>query len=184
VESKFPTFTLGYTGAYSNVFGSDARFDLVKLGIGQKVDLGLDNQFSYRVNVGKFLNNQKLYFEDFQHFNTQSTNFMFSSYENSFRLLPFYLYSTGKQFAEAGAEWQLRRFIVKRLPLIKKSSVSEKLFLNYLTTPEIKNYVETGYGISNLFLLLNIEAVAGFENGKFRSSAIKVSLNLNELENK
>ncbi|HAH23694.1 MAG TPA: hypothetical protein DCL77_08050 [Prolixibacteraceae bacterium] len=183
-KSKYPTFTLGYTGAYSNVFGSDTRFDLVKLGIRQKMDVGMNNQFSYRVNVGKFLNNQKLYFEDFQHFNTQSTNFMFSSYDNSFRQLAFYQYSTGNQFAEAGAEWQLRRFIVKRLPLIKKSSVSEKLFLNYLTTPEIKNYVETGYGISNLFLLLNIEAVAGFENGKFSSSAIKVSLNLNELENK
>jgi hypothetical protein len=62
--------------------------------------------------------------------------------------------------------------------LIKNSSMSEKLFVNYLSTPEIKNYVETGYGISNLFLLLNIEAVAGFENGKFRSAGVKVSLNL------
>lgn len=183
-ESKFPTFSLAYTGAYSNVFGSDSRFDLMKLGIKQKVEYGIENQISYRVNVGKFINKQKLYFEDFQHFNTQSTNFMFSSYDNSFRQLPFYQYSTGKQFAEAGAEWQLRRLIVKRLPLFKNSSVSEKLFVNYLTTPEIKNYVETGYGISNLFLLLNIEAVAGFENGKFSSSAIKVSLNLNELDNK
>ena len=183
-ESKFPTFSFGHTGAYGGIFGSDARFDLLKLGIRQKLAVGIGNQFSYRVNVGKFMNNDKLYFENFQHFNTQSTNFMFSSYDNSFRQLPFYQYSTGKQFAEASAEWKLRRFIVKRLPLIKNSSVSEKLFVNYLTTPEIENYLETGYGISNLFLLLNIEAVAGFENGKFSSSAIKVSLNLNELENK
>jgi hypothetical protein len=106
---------------------------------------------------------------------------MFSSYDHSFRQLPFYQYSTGKQFAEANAEWQMRRFILKRLPLIKNSSASEKLFVNYLTTPQVKNYAEIGYGISNLFLLLNIEAVAGFENGKFRSSGIKVSLNLNQL---
>ena len=181
-ESKFPTFSLGYTGAFSDVFGSDARFDLLKLGIRQKVDFGIGDQISYRVNVGKFINHSKLYFEDFQHFNTQSTNFMFSSYEHSFRQLPFYEYSTGREFVEAGAEWQLRRFILKRLPLIKNSSVSEKLFVNYLTTPAIKNYTEIGYGISNLFLLLNIEAVAGFENGKFISSGIKVSLNLNEMK--
>ena len=181
-ESKFPTFSLGYTGAFSDVFGSDSRFDLLKLGIRQKVDFGIGDQISYRVNVGKFINHSRLYFEDFQHFNTQSTNFMFSSYEHSFRQLPFYEYSTGREFVEAGAEWQLRRFILKRLPLIKNSSVSEKLFVNYLTTPAIKNYTEIGYGISNLFLLLNIEAVAGFENGKFISSGIKVSLNLNEMK--
>jgi flagellar biosynthesis GTPase FlhF len=176
--SKYPTFLLGYAGAFPGVAGSDSRFDLVKLGIRQKIDFGIDDHFSYQVNAGKFTNNSKLYFEDFQHFNTQATNFMFSSYDNSFRLLPFYQYSTGHQFAEAHAEWQSRRLILKQLPLIKNSSMSEKLFVNYLSTPEIKNYVETGYGISNLFLLLNVEAVAGFENGKFRSAGVKVSLNL------
>jgi hypothetical protein len=103
---------------------------------------------------------------------------MFSSYENSFRLLPFYKYSTSKQFLESHANWQTRRFILKQLPIVKNTSISENLFVNFLTTPDLKNYVETGYGISNIFLLLNVEAVAGFENGKFRSAGIKVSMNL------
>jgi hypothetical protein len=103
---------------------------------------------------------------------------MFSSYENSFRLLPFYQYSTSNQFLEAHANWQTRRLILKQLPVIRNSMITEKLFVNYLITPELKNYVETGYGISNLFLLLNVEAVAGFENGKFRSARVKVSVNL------
>lgn len=180
--SKFPTISLGYTGAYADVLGSEARFDLLKLGIKQRVDFAIDDHFSYQVNVGKFMNTQKLYFEDFQHFNTQSTNFMLSSYDNSFRLLPFYQYSTGRQFAEVHTEWLSRRLILKQLPLVRNSSISEKLFVNYLATPEISNFVEAGYGINNLFLLLNIEAVAGFENGKFSRSAIKVSLNLNDLE--
>lgn len=183
-ESKLPTFSLGYNVAYNEVFGSDARFDLMKLGIRQKVKVGVADQFLYQVNVGKFINTQKLYFEEFQHFNTQPTNFMFSTYDTSFRLLPFYQYSTGSQFAEAHTEWQSQRLILKLLPLFKKSSVTEKLFVNYLSTPEIENYVETGYGINNLFILLNIEAVAGFENGQFKASGIKVSLNLNALENK
>jgi len=183
-ESKFPTFSLAYNRAYSEVLGSDARFDLMKLGIRQKIDVGVGDQFSYQVNLGKFINANKLYFEDFQHFNTLPVNFMFSTYDNSFRLLPFYQYSTGNQFAEVHTEWQSRRLILKLLPLIKNSSVTEKLFVNYLSTPGIENYVETGYGINNLFILLNIEAVAGFENGHFRASAIKVSLNLNALENR
>lgn len=176
--SKYPTFSLAYTGALSGIAGSDSRFDLIKLGIRQKIDFGIDDHFSYQVNAGKFTNCSRLYFEDFQHFNTQATNFLFSSYDNSFRLLPFYQYSTGKQFIEGHAEWSTRRFILKQLPILKNSSVSEKLFVNYLNTPELKNYVETGYGINNLFLLLNVEAVAGFKNGKFESAGIKVSLNL------
>lgn len=177
-ESKFPTYTLTYKSALSGVFGSDARYDLVMLGIRQKINFGIDDHFSYSVNGGKFLNLSKTYFEDFQHFNTQPTGFMFSSYESSFRLLPFYEYSTNNQFLEGHANWETRRLILKRLPVIKNSSITEKLFVNYLSTPDLKNYVETGYGIGNLFLLLNVEAVAGFENGKFRSAGVKVRLNL------
>jgi hypothetical protein len=177
-DSKFPTYSLTYKSALSGVFGSDSRYDLVKLGVRQKIDFGIDDHFSYSVTGGKFLNSDKLYFEDFQHFNTQSTGFMFSSYENSFRLLPFYQYSTSNQFLETHANWQTRRLILKQLPVIRNSMITEKLFANYLITPELKNYVETGYGISNLFLLLNVEAVAGFENGKFRSAGVKVSVNL------
>ena len=177
-DSKFPTYSLTYKSALPSIFGSDARYDLVKLGIRQKIDFGIDDHFSYSVTGGKFLNSDKLYFEDFEHFNTQPTGFMFSSYENSFRLLPFYQYSTSDQFLEAHANWQTRRLILKQLPVIRNSMITEKLFVNYLNTPELKSYVETGYGISNLFLLLNVEAVAGFENGKFRSAGLKVSLNL------
>jgi hypothetical protein len=177
-ESKYPGFSVEYKGAYSGLAGSDSRFDLLKLGIRQKIDFGIDDHFNYWVSAGKFLNSKKIYFEDFQHFNTQSTGFMFTSFENSFRLLPFYEYSTSKQFVDAHASWQSRRLILKHLPLLRNSSASENLFLNYLNTPEIKNYLETGYGFYNLFLLINIEGVAGFENGKYRSAGVRVSLNL------
>ncbi len=176
--SKYPTFSLGYKSSFSSLFGNDSRFDLIRLGIRQKIDFGFDKHFSYLINAGKFLNSSHLYFEDFQHFNTQPTALLFSSTENCFRLLPFYTYSTGKQYAEANVNYQTNRLILKWLPLIKKSSISEVLFVNYLTTPEIKNYVETGYGFKNLFLLLNAEVVAGFENGSFRSAGLKVSVNL------
>lgn len=178
-ERKYPTYSLEYAGAFSGVFGSDSRFDLVKLGIHQKIGFGISDHFSYSVNTGWFINNRKVYFEDFQHFNTQPTSFMFSASGNSFRLLPFYEYSTSKQFLESHVNWQARRMLLKLLPVIKNLSASENLFVNFISTPELKNYVETGYGLSNLFLILNVEAVAGFENGKYRSAGIKVSLNLN-----
>lgn len=177
-ESKFPTYSLVYKGAFSGIFGSDTRFDLVKIGMRQRINYGIDEHFSYIINAGTFLNSSKVYFEEYQHFNTQPTGFMFNSSENSFRLLPFYEYSTDKSFFETHANLESRRMILKQLPIIRNFSFSENLFVNFLTTPELKNYAEVGYGLRRVFMMLNVEAVASFENGKYRSSGVRVSLNL------
>jgi hypothetical protein len=177
--SKFPAYTLIYRGGYTGIGGSDSRYDLLKAGIRQQINFGIDDHLSYSVTLGSFLNRKMIFFEDDQHFNTQPTGFMFSSYDNSFRLLPFYEFSTRKSFIDAHGSWQTRRLVLKQLPVLRNSSLlNEKLFVNVLCTPEIKNYLEAGYGINNFLLLLNIEAVAGFENGKFRSAGVKVSVNL------
>jgi hypothetical protein len=178
VKSNFPTWTIDYQQAFPAVFETDSRFSLLKIGMRQMIGLGIDDHISYRLNVGRFIQSRVVYFEDFQHFNVKSTGFMFSSYENSFRLLPFYAYSTNSRFAEVHTNWQSRRLIIKQLPVVRNSAVSENLFLNVLSTPELKTYFETGYGLKNLFLLLNVEGVAGFEAGKFRSAGVRVSLNL------
>jgi hypothetical protein len=180
--SKFPTFTLGYSGAYSSIFGSDSRYDLLKFKITQRVDFGIDSHFSYLVNSGVFMNDRNVYFEDFRHFNTKSTEFMFSDYENSFRLLPFYEYSTSRNYLDVHANLDSRRLVVKYLPLIKNTSVSEIIFVNFLTTPDLKNYAEVGYGINKILLFMSLEAVAGFENGEYHSAGIKFSINLNDMK--
>lgn len=179
VESRYPTFSLVYKSSFSGIAGSDSRFDLVKIGIKQNLRFGIGDQFNYGIKTGTFLNSSKLFFEDFEHFNTQSTAFMFSSYDNSFRLLPFYTYSTQKSYAVANGNLLSRRLLLKHLPLIRNSAITENLFTNVLFTNEIGNYAEVGYGLKNIFLLLNVEAVAGFENGKFSSAGFKFSLNLN-----
>jgi len=177
-DSKYPTYSLVYKGAFSGVLGSDTRFDLVKFGIRQKMNFGIDDHFSYHVSAGTFLNSSKVYFEEYQHFNTQPTGFLFNSSENSFRLLPFYEYSTRQSFLEGHAGWESRRLILKQLPIIKNSSISENVFINFLSTPEIKNYTEVGYGLKHIFFFLNVDVVAGFENGKYRSSGFRVSLDM------
>jgi hypothetical protein len=169
---------MAYNRAFANFLGSNAKYDLLRAGIRQKIGFGVDSQFSYQVDMGGFLNTDRLYFEDFMHFNALPVNFSFSSFENSFRLLPLYRYSTNSRFFDGHVNLQSRKLLLKQLPLVRNSSFSEKLFVNYLTTSQMSNYVETGYGISNLFLLLNMEVVAGFENGRYRSAGIKVSMNL------
>jgi len=178
VESRYPTFLLAYKGAYSGVWGSDSRFDMLSIGIRQTINFGISDQFSYKFNAGTFLNNDKVYFEDFEHFNTKSTEFMFTNYDNSFRLLPFYAYSTNRHFIDAHANWAARRLIIKHLPLIDRISATENLMLNFLSTPELPLYLETGYGIHNLLLIFNIEVFAGFSDFQYTSTGLRVSMNL------
>ena len=177
-ESKYPIYSISYKGAFSGILGSDARYDLVKLGMRQQIKFGIDDHFTYSINAGTFLNSSKVFFEDFQHFNTQSIVYAINSTDNSYRLLPYYEYSTQKSFLEGHVNWQTRKLILKQLPILKNSNISEYIFVNYLNTPQLKNYMETGYGLKNVFMLLNLEAVSGFENGKFRSAGFRLSLNL------
>jgi len=178
VESRYPTFTMTYQGAYTGALGSDSRFDLLKLGIHQSISFGISDQFSYSLNTGAFLNSHKVFFENFEHFNTRSIEFMFSTFENSFRLLPFYTYSTSQEFIDGHANWAARRLLIKYLPLIKNISATENLMLSFLSTPELPVYVETGYGIHNLFLLFNIEVFAGFQDFRYNSTGLRISMNL------
>ncbi|MBL7966976.1 MAG: carboxypeptidase-like regulatory domain-containing protein [Prolixibacteraceae bacterium] len=179
-ESKYPTFSLVYKMSLADLLGTDSQFSFLKVGVRQKIRFGIGDSFGYNINAGTFLSKSSLYFEDFQHFQAQPTEFTFNGQDNSFKLLPLYGNSTGQSFLEAHSMWTSRRFILKQLPLIKNSSLSESVSVGYLLTPQLKHYTEVSYGVRGLFLLLNVEAVAGFETGKFKSSGIRVSLNLNQ----
>jgi hypothetical protein len=169
---------MSYAKAFSGIFSSDSDYDLLKLGIRQSLNFGVANQFAYQLETGNFLNNDKVYFEDFRHFSALPVNFLLSPYNNSFRLLPMYYYSTNQRYVDAHASLTTRKLFLKQLPILRKGSFTENLFVNYLTTPQLSNYVEAGYGISNFLMLFNLEVVAGFENGKYQSAGFKVSLNL------
>jgi hypothetical protein len=177
-ESKYPTFSLIYQRAYAEVFGADSRHDLLKLGIRQTVDFGISDKFSYAVNSGIFLNNNRIYFEDFEHFNTKPVEFMFTTFDNCFRLLPFYAYSTSRKFLDVHADYSARRLIVKYLPLIENISATENLMLNFLSTPELPVFVETGYGIHHSFLLFDLEVFAAFQEFQYQATGFRVSMKL------
>jgi hypothetical protein len=53
----------------------------------------------------------------------------------------------------------------------------ETLYGNYLYQPEFKNYVELGYGLSNVFFVADACIFVGFEDGKYGRWGFKVSLN-------
>lgn len=176
-ESKLPTFSLRYAKSIRNVFGSDGDFDYLEGAVSQKFSFAINDRFSYQILGGGFLNRKKVFFENFRHFNTHLPVFMAGNSANTFRLLPFYNYSTSKRFIEAHANLNSRKLVLKQLPLLENTGLEESLFVNYLSTPGLLNYTELGYGINRIFALLNVEFVSSFSGTKYRSSGIKLVLN-------
>ncbi|MCL3778973.1 carboxypeptidase-like regulatory domain-containing protein [Prolixibacteraceae bacterium JC049] len=181
-RSKFPTFSFRYKKGIPNVFNSDTNFDFMSLGISDRMSSGFNDSFSYKVEGGIFLNNKKVNFTDYAHFRTDNTRFGDSFRFDSFRLLPFYTAATNDKYLKVFTQWESDRLLLKRLPLLNNSMMTEHVFVNYLTTPDWKNYWEIGYGLQNVFLLGNIEIVhsrqkayQGFSN----STELRITFNLN-----
>lgn len=177
-NSKFPTFTFNYKKSISNLFLSVGDFDFAEFGILQKLKIGVNGRIDYRINTGLFLNHKKVFFENYRHFDTHSPILAMSNIVNTFRLLPFYQFSSSTRFLEAHANWDSQKMILKQIPFMGRTSIVECLYFNYLSTDRLSNYVELGYGIRNIFAVLGLEAVTGFRNGKYDSAGIKIVLNI------
>ena len=178
-SSKYPTFRMEYKKGMGSFTGSDADFDYLEMGIRQSFSTGLNDRFWYNINGGGFLTNRKVYFADFRQFATNPVILMGAKNKrNTFRLLPYYTIATDRSFFEGFIFWENDRLLLKRLPLINRTLITEGILLNYLTTPDFKNYFEIGYGVYNIFLFLNVEGIAGFENGRYSMAGFKVSVNI------
>ena len=159
--SKFPKLTIGYKKAIP-VLGADANFDLLNASVSDEVKLGLFGKFSYRLKGGGFLSAKKLYFMDFKHFIGNQTTVNTSDYLNSFRLLPYYTYSTDRWFTEAHAEHHFNGFIINKIPLLKKLKVQEVIGGHFLSNNKVNYYYEVNFGIEKIFKVLRIDYVLGY----------------------
>jgi hypothetical protein len=95
---------------------------------------------------------------------------------NRFLLLNYYNYSTASQYAEAHLEHNFSGFITNKIPFIRKFKLQEIIDVNYLYTPNLKNYTELGFGLQ----YLNIRAMYGlsYNSGSNVHSAFRLGISL------
>jgi hypothetical protein len=175
IGSKYPDVTVSYIKGIYGFLGSDVDYDVLKVGIDGKQKLGLFGTLSYRGLYGAFINNKKMGFMDYHHFSGNRTifaNFRLSSYQ----LLDYYEYSTNKNYLELGAEHHFNGFIFNKLPLIRKTKWKAVGGVRYLTTEFKTNYFEVSAGIENIFKLIRIDFVAGYESGRNVRTGIVIGI--------
>ena len=174
--SNYPTFAVHYVGGLSNLIGSNSNFNFMEGSIRQNVKMAASNSIDYSVMGGGFLSKKSLNFTNFKHFNTENIIVAAGNLTNSFVLMDFYKYSSSSYFVEGHFQYSTHYLLLKMLPFFNKQLWSESLYVNYLTTEQIKNYSELGYGVNNIFFIGNLGAFASFENGKYKSFGLRLGL--------
>jgi hypothetical protein len=174
LPSDYPTIGLNYVKGIDGVLGSDVNYDLLSFDVSKSdISMGVFGHTSFYAEAGKFLNNSNLYYPDLKQFQGNQILF-YKGNINSFLLLNYYNFSTGSEYIEGHLEHNFSGFIINKIPVIRKSKLQEIVDVNYLTTPQIKNYTELGFGLQ----YLNFRVMYGesFNSGSNIRSAIRLGL--------
>ncbi|HUR66795.1 MAG TPA: DUF5686 and carboxypeptidase regulatory-like domain-containing protein [Chitinophagaceae bacterium] len=175
IGSKYPVFGLSYTRSFKNFLGTDADFSKWKFTIRDDINLKLAGTFRYRIGVGGFINSDKVYVPDFNHFNGNIST-LATEYLNSFQLLPIYQFSnTAKFYSLAHVEHNFKGFLTNKIPGMKKLNLYLVAGANgfyYKGT----DYFEWFVDLDNIFKQLRVDFVQSYLKGKPWQNGVRIGL--------
>jgi len=176
IENSSPTFGLNYRGGIPNVAESTTDYNLLEFSYEHKFPVGFRGNLDLRLNAGIFLNADNINLIDFKHFPGNQMLFTSNDPVASFRLLPYYEFSTQEEFVSAHAHYQFRKFLLTQIWEINLMGIKENVFSNYLYTPSSQHYFELGYGIDNIFRVFRLEFVTSFRDGSYDDFGVRIGI--------
>jgi hypothetical protein len=174
--SKYPTLAFSYRKGIPDIFGSDVNYDKWQFSVWDDLNLKLRGVFKYRFSIGGFLNTQKLFIQDYQHFNGNQT-FFASPYLNSFQLAPYYANSTIAGFYAVGhIEHHFNGMITNKIPLLRNLQWNLVAGSNAFYVNRNNNYVEIFGGLENILKIFRVDVVASYLNGKTGQVGVRLGM--------
>jgi hypothetical protein len=170
LHSDYPTFSLEWRKGIAGIAGSNTNFDYVQVAVNQTIHKTMLHTFRYKVFGGYFPNNSSMHFSEFSHPALMGTVFLdewFGYYQvlrTNRTVGGNYRASTNKWIAGAYLNYDAMYLIFKWLPYLNKTFIRENLYLNYLETPNVHNYLEVGYSINRILMFIDIGVAVAFEN--------------------
>ena len=159
--SKYPKLNIAYRKAIPGL-NTKVDYDLVMASADDEVQMGLFGTFSYKIKAGYFLRSKSMYFMDYYHFNGNRTILANPNYLNSFKLLPYYNYSTKNWFAEVHAEHHFNGFLFNKIPLLKKTKFQEVVGFHALFNDKLDQYYEVNFAIEKIFQIIRVDYVLAY----------------------
>ncbi len=168
-SEKYPTLFLGY----SSGFGADVQgynFDHFNAALRQDITLENKGTFSYNLKAGTFLSGENMSFLDYKHFRGNQTRAGNGNYMDSFHLLPYYTFSTNKDYIEGHFEHNFKGWVLGKIPGINRLNYNLVLGAHFITTENKNAYKEYSVGIDNLgfgkYRLLRLDYVVSDYQGR------------------
>lgn len=185
VAESSPTFLLQYKKGISGVFQSTVQYDFIALDASHTLRTGSSGQLDIRLQAGIFPSHRQMGFADFKHFPGNQVHVTQGDPTASYRMLPYYQYSTQQHFAGGFLHHQFHKLAFTQIPVVWMLGIKENLFLNYLYTPQARHFVEVGYGVNNLLRVFKVEAATALTDGKLQRIRLfwGISASLEELGN-
>jgi hypothetical protein len=189
VHSRFPTFEADYRQGFreeaiSAFAGNNSVFSRLELSIQQQIRLGMFNRLNYALTAGKFFNTNPFNYIDYKHFNSGGHWVSFKEWKTSYVVLPYYAYSTGKEWIQAFVNYDTDYLVLKRLPFLQGKFFTETLHAKFLHTPDKKYYSEWGYSVNLPGNVGGVGIFAAFDTFDYSGFGIQFSLPLFNLAGK
>jgi len=176
IGSRYPLLNLSVTEGVNGIFGSDVQYTKWKLSIKQRINLKLGGSLVYKAETGGFLNADKFFIQDYQHFSGNQTAIA-SEYLNSFQLLPYYQYSnTAHWYGCIHTEYHLNGLLSNKIPVMRKLNWFFVLGGNALYLEQHQPYYEALFSIENIFRLFRVDYVRSFEQNGTNTQGIRVNI--------
>jgi len=169
--SKFPDIWVSYKKGIP-LLGGTTSYDYLELKLEkEKIALGTSGSFSFNLTGGWFINNQRMFFMDYYHFNGNQTFIAKNNaYLRTFQLLPYYQNSTNSVFAMLHLEHNFNGAIWNKIPGLKVLGFEFIAGYHVLYTPENQEYMEFNIGLDRIgwgiFRFLRADFVVGYEIGE------------------
>lgn len=188
LPSKYPVFGINYKFIHTFNFASQPQqsYDLhnPELFVNYKFEPRFLGSTQVKLKAGtSIVSNGTPEIIDFKHFNGNQTFIMsFKGMLNSFRLLPYYDFSTSGNYAEAHINHNFEGFFLGKIPLIKKLKFEENISFNSLIQENNVNYTEYSLGLSNIgwsiFRIFRVDYSWAFLNSKLYRQGITIGISL------
>ena len=176
IGSRYPIVNASITQGIKGLFGSDVDYTRWRLSVNDALNLKLFGRFNYNIVAGGFINANKTFIPDYQHFLGNQTAFS-STFLNSFQLAGYYRYSNTASFnSSVFIEHHLNGFISNKIPGFKKLNWFFVTGANGLYVDNGTNYIEYFIGLENIFKIMRVDFVQGFEQNGLKPSGIRLSI--------
>ncbi len=178
VGSKFPLFSATINKGINGLLSSDIDYTRWNCMMSDNLNAKLMGRLSYNIGVGGFLNADKTFLPDWQHFNGNQTIFT-STVMQSFQLAKYYEFANTASFhTVAHVEYHLNGFLTNKIPVLKKLNWFLVTGTNLLYANNGTNYAEYFLGLENIFKLLRVDVVQGKNNSSESRSGVRILMPL------